>query len=213
MKKELYFGEKVKIRTENIDENTLKEKLKGFYIEKTIKKSGDEGEELHLRNLSKEVKKIELGEKSYEIRTLSNLKEGEREIYEKLKNAPGEWVFPAGIILLIFSILLFFWKGKKKKTATPMEEFRKRIENITGEEWSYETSLALREFLDRSLGTKFLQGIYEEKGVLISEDIQFLKDLDYIKYSGKNLNYQRENIIKRAREIAQKIGEVKNDKI
>ncbi|MGL4402257.1 MAG: hypothetical protein ACRCTS_00750 [Fusobacteriaceae bacterium] len=213
MRKELHFGEKVEIKTENIDENTIKEMLKEFHIEKIEMGTGDAEKEITIRTLSKEIKNIEVGEERYEIHTLSNLKEGEREIYPKLESVSGEWMFPLGIAILILSILLFFWKVKKKKIPTPMEEFEIEMENISPEKWPFQISYALRKLIDGTLDTKFLQGIYAVKSIITSEEIELLKEMDFIKYSGKFSEKEREIWIEKVRDIARKIKGVENDKI
>lgn len=213
MRKELHFGEKVEIRTENIDENILKQILKDFHIEKVKQSVGESEKEIIIRSLSKEIKNIEVGENVYEVHTLTNLKEGEREIYQKLESTSGEWMFPLGIAILIFSVLLFFWRGKKKKIPTPIEDFQREMENISLEKWPFQISYALRELIDRSLGTKFLQGIYMEKSIITSEEIELLKEMDFIKYSGKFSEKEKEIWIKKAKDIAEKIKGVENDKV
>lgn len=213
MKKELYFGEKFKIGTGNIEEEALQEILKEFHIEKITQEDKNFKREITLRTLSNKPKVIKLGEIKYEINTLTNLKEEENEIYKKLQSAPHIWLLPLGLALLIFSIVLFFWREKKKKIYTPMEIFQMKMKNLPQEEWSFQISSALREFIDGTLGTKFLQGVYEEKSPLTEEDIQFLKEVDYMKYSGKTFENMRENHMEKAMDIAKKIGEAKNGEI
>lgn len=105
-----------------------------------------------------------------------------------------------GIALMIFSIFLFFWRDKKIKILTPMEEFEKKMENLDSEQWVFEISLALREFIDKNYKTKFLQGNYKESEMIGKEEIEFLEKLDFMKYSGKHFEE-----MEKTREIAEKI--------
>ncbi|MGL4981123.1 MAG: hypothetical protein ACRC40_04285, partial [Fusobacteriaceae bacterium] len=89
MVKEIYFGEKFEIRSQNLESENLKDILKDFYIEKLSEESGSLEKTVELRSLTKDIKKINLGEKIYEINTLTHLKDGESEIYSKLQNSRG----------------------------------------------------------------------------------------------------------------------------
>ncbi|MGL6101160.1 MAG: hypothetical protein ACRCZ9_00050 [Fusobacteriaceae bacterium] len=213
MIKEVYFGEKFEIKSQNLESENLKDILKDFYIEKLSEGRVSLEKTVQLRSLTKDIKKINIGEKIYEIKTLTHLKDGESEIYSKLQNAPENWMLIVAVTLIILSAFLFFWRDKKKKVLEPIEVFRRKIENISEERWQYEISFALREFIDKSLGTKFLQGIYEKKNLISDSDIEFIKSMDLKKYSGKISEDDREIWIRKSSDIVDKIWEVKDDKI
>lgn len=221
IQKEIGFGDKLTLKVKNLDEKNLREQLKDFYIE-DLKDNGREIQ-VSFRGMTTGKKIVLLGDKELEIQVKSNLGEDEKEIYLDLSDLSNRklflpnfpWLFLGGVLLLFPGIYLIFKKEKKEIVLTPEERFQKRMENITDEDWSFQISYALREYIDSCCSSNFLRGNYIPVGDLDQDDIIFISSLDTLKFSVKNSNVisqNRDSALKRAWEIGNKLKrEVRED--
>ena len=122
------------------------------------------------------------------------------------------YTFIVGIILGVVS-LLYLVKGvkfkKKEKYISPEEKFEKRVASINNETWDFDLSMAIREYIDSRYQTHFINGNYEVVGMIDSEDIKFINNLDRYKFS-KDSRDLKEETLKRVREIFEKVRGDKN---
>ena len=97
----------------------------------------------------------------------------------------------------------------KEKYISPEERFEKRVASINNETWDFDLSMAIREYIDSRYQTHFINGNYEVVGMIDSENIKFINNLDRYKFS-KDSRDLKEETLKRVREIFEKVRGDKN---
>lgn len=90
-----------------------------------------------------------------------------------------------------------------------IEKSEKRVASINNETWDFDLSMAIREYIDSRYQTHFINGNYEVVGMIDSEDIKFINNLDRYKFS-KDSRDLKEETLKRVREIFEKVRGDKN---
>lgn len=140
---------------------------------------------------------VVIGNKKLSIDIVSTINDSENEIYQELANPNNRYIekdYPHMFILSGIAGLLAFLAGVLMiivdRAKDPYIIFKKRISKINDTNWREQISLELRTFIDSTLETNFLGGEYILKNPVTEEDINFIKKLDYIKFSSnKNGNY------------------------
>lgn len=203
IKKEIGFGDKLTLKVKNLDEKNLRDQLKEFYIEDFKigdMKTNPQEITVTFRGLSSGTKTIILGDRKIEIEVKSNLKDDEREIYLNLSDLSNRklylpdfpYVFSGAVVLFILALYLILKREPKEIVITSEERFKNRMDSISidDENWSFDLSYALREYIDSVCLSNFLSGIYIPVEVIDDEDVEFIQSLDLIKFSNTPSHFQ-----------------------
>ncbi len=213
-----YIGEDIVLKISGISsKNEIEKSLENFKIRDIEKNTNDEYV-VRFTSFNPGENLIKIGDKELKFNVLSSLSENDTKIYENLEKKENMYVekdYPylaiysieSGIILLILGLYLVI----RDILKNPFYIFRKDMRKVTKENWREKISLALRRCIDLNYNTNFLNGDYKIIGVISENDIEFLKKLDYLKFSqdkaGDRTIYQ-----KQATELVKKIkkGEKNN---
>ncbi|MGL4393474.1 MAG: hypothetical protein ACRCSK_08610 [Fusobacteriaceae bacterium] len=189
---DFYVGDKIKLRIENVPESDIRETFKNFDIEK-LEQDKDGIYLLEMRNYEVGNYRINIGGQEIIFNILTNLNGQEKDIFMDLTDMSNRKLFlprfPYWTIvsLLFFGLGLFFALKKiiVKVTITPEEKYKEGMSNLDEKTWNFQVSYLVREYIDNIYGTNFLNGIYEKTNEITSKEINFIKELDYAKFSGK----------------------------
>lgn len=194
--KDINIGDNISFKISGVPkEKIIKEFEKNnFSIEKIEQnKDGDFLVKVKGFNLGKNS--IILGNKNLEIDIKSVLNSEDKEIYVDLSDLSNKnlylekfpYISAISGIMIIASLIIFIKslkRGKKKEIIDYDNRFNTQMELISKENWAFEISYAIREYIDSRYATHFLNGEYIKKGVLTDEDIIFIQWLDNCKFSG-----------------------------
>lgn len=194
--KDINIGDNISFKISGVPkEKIIKEFEKNnFSIEKIEQnKDGDFLVKVKGFNLGKN--NIILGNKNLEIDIKSLLNSEDKEIYVNLSDLSNKnlylekfpYISAISGIMIITSLIIFIKslkRGKKKEIIDYDNRFNTQMELISKENWAFEISYAIREYIDSKYATRFLNGEYIKKGVLTDEDIIFMQWLDNCKFSG-----------------------------
>lgn len=218
--KDINVGDLVKVKITGIEKEKIVEGFKKSNLELENIEKSENGYILSIRGYKVGENSLVLGEKKLTLNIKSVLEENDKEIYPHLNDNSDTilykekfpYTFIVGIILGVVS-LLYLVKGikfkKKEKYISPEERFEKRVANITNETWDFDLSTAIREYIDSRYQTHFINGNYQVIGMIDSEDIKFINNLDRYKFSKDSRNLKEETL-KRVREIFEKVRGDKN---
>lgn len=218
--KEINVGDLVKFKISGIEKEKIVEGFKNSNIElEEIEKSQD-GYIVSVRGYNIGESSIVLGDKKLTLDIKSVLKEEDKEIYPHLsdnsdttlyiKKFPYQMIVGIVIGVLSLAYLLKDLKFKKKTVSiSPEERFKNKISNLSNENWDFELSMAIREYIDSSYHTHFINGKYEVIGMIDSEDIKFIENLDRYKFSKESRDIKDETL-KKVKEVFEKVRGDKN---
>jgi hypothetical protein len=193
---DIYIGDKINLKVKNSPENEIREALKDWEIigiknqgnskivtfqtfETGEKKINIGGNEI-LINIKTSLTPEETEKKDQEI--FLNLSDGSNKILERIPFPYISFISGIGGVLALALLIKEVFR-RKKKIITPEEKFMKEINSLEDKNWNFGISQLLREYIDIVYPLNFSQGIYKTYGVITLEDIDFLKDLDTIKFS------------------------------
>ena len=215
---EFKVGDEIKLKISNINEENAKQIFKEQSIEKISKEK--DGIKIIFRDWTKGLKNFEINNQNLPIKIESNILPEEKEIFldynkgsileKTMEKKPYQAII--GIILLIFGIILWILSLKKEKIRTPEKIYQEKINNLT-ENYYFEASYCLREYIDAVYKTNFLNGSYREIGILNTEDIEFIKKLDYQKFSdfdNQTCNEDEKIVGNKKEELKDKVEEIVN---
>ena len=212
MTKPIYIGEKINLKIENLSQEEISQAFKNFHIDKV------QDEKISFRTFKTGENIIDLGENQINLIVTSTITTDDKNIYPNLSDMSDTRVvnpnFPFGffigasifIISLVGIIKNLIHRKKVAKTLNPKEKCRNILNNLSSDNFPFEISFALREYIDKVYKTSFLSGIYVEVNNIDKDDIDFFKSLDYYKFS-KNSSYDREIFKKKAWTIFNKLEE------
>lgn len=211
------IGDNIQLRIKGISREEIEKAFSSLEI-KDIKQEKD-GYEVSVTTYKPGKYEIDLNNKNLIIDVKSSISPEEKEIYLDFKDKINKFQFKDYPYLVIVSGLFSFAcltglivSVIYEKLISPEYKFRKKLKKINQENWKIELSLALREYIDRLYNSRFLQGDYEEIGELTKDDIELIKNMDYLKFSKKSsANYEeyRNNILK----IFEKINKEKKKNV
>lgn len=72
---------------------------------------------------------------------------------------------------------------------------------LSENDWEFQLSMAIREYIDKKYQTHFINGKYEVIGMINSEDIKFINNLDRNKFSKENQLLKDETLKKSYRNL------------
>lgn len=226
---EYKLGDKIKLKLNNVSQDKIMEKFskneKDYSLERITKDpSNPNATILEFRSFKlgeNSIKLTDLPEEEIKFNIISNLEEKEKELHKNseifldysdnsikngIKNIP--YLLILGIIIFFIGIYLLLKKEKTIINLTPYEKYYNGINNLSSD-YLYEISFLLREYLDSQLSTKFLKGHYErvkinDTELITKTDINFIKELDYSKFS-KNRLISKEQGIKKSETIVKTV--------
>ena len=213
--KDINVGDLVRIHISGVEKDKIINEFKNSDLQLENLEKTDEGYILSIRGYKPGDSSITLGDKKLTLSIKSVLDEKDNEIYPHLtdngdtllysQNFPYQIVVGTilGILSLIYLIKTFKFR-KKEKILSPEEKFRKILAELSENDWEFQLSMAIREYIDKKYQTHFINGKYEVIGMINSEDIKFVNNLDRNKFSKEN-QLLKEETLKKVIEIYEKI--------
>lgn len=214
--KEYNIGDNITLKIQgNISKNQIEKAFKP-YENVDITKSNNEYI-VSFTSYKVGVNKIKIGNTNLKIDIKSTLTKKDKELKKDLLNKENKFIikdypyksigsFIVGLFLIILSIVLFILK----RNRDPFNIYNKNIKNINMDKWKEELSYSLRNYIDGEYKSNFLNGEYN-LDKLTFEDIEFIKKLDYLKFS-KNSDNDYEKYKEKSMEIIERLRkERKND--
>lgn len=213
--KDINVGDLVRVHISGVEKDKIINEFKNSDLQLENLEKTDEGYILSIKGYKPGDSSITLGDKKLTLSIKSVLDEKDNEIYPHLtdngdtllysQNFPYQIVVGAilGILSLIYLIKTFKFR-KKEKILSPEEKFRKILAELSENDWEFQLSMAIREYIDKKYQTHFINGKYEIIGMINSEDIKFINNLDRNKFSKEN-QLLKEETLKKVIEIYEKI--------
>ncbi|MDO5788678.1 MAG: hypothetical protein Q4P79_04370 [Fusobacterium sp.] len=213
--KDINVGDLVRVHISGVEKDKIINEFKNSDLQLENLEKTDEGYILSIRGYKPGDSSITLGDKKLTLSIKSVLDEKDNEIYPHLtdngdtllysQNFPYQIVVGTilGILSLIYLIKTFKFR-KKEKILSPEEKFRKILTELSENDWEFQLSMAIREYIDKKYQTHFINGKYEVIGMINSEDIKFVNNLDRNKFSKEN-QLLKEETLKKVIEIYEKI--------
>lgn len=213
--KDINVGDLVRVHISGVEKDKIINEFKNSDLQLENLEKTDEGYILSIRGYKPGDSSITLGDKKLTLSIKSVLDEKDNEIYPHLtdngdtllysQNFPYQIVVGAilGILFLIYLIKTFKFR-KKEKILSPEEKFRKILAELSENDWEFQLSMAIREYIDKKYQTHFINGKYEIIGMINSEDIKFINNLDRNKFSKEN-QLLKDETLKKVIEIYEKI--------
>ena len=213
--KDINVGDLVRVHISGVEKDKIINEFKNSDLQLENLEKTDEGYILSIKGYKPGDSSITLGDKKLTLSIKSVLDEKDNEIYPHLtdngdtllysQNFPYQIVVGAilGILSLIYLIKTFKFR-KKEKILSPEEKFKKILTELSENDWEFQLSMAIREYIDKKYQTHFINGKYEVIGMINSEDIKFINNLDRNKFSKEN-QLLKEETLKKVIEIYEKI--------
>lgn len=213
--KDINVGDLVRVHISGVEKDKIINEFKNSDLQLENLEKTDEGYILSIRGYKPGDSSITLGDKKLTLSIKSVLDEKNNEIYPHLtdngdtllysQNFPYQIVVGAilGILSLIYLIKTFKFR-KKEKILSPEEKFKKILTELSENDWEFQLSMAIREYIDKKYQTHFINGKYEVIGMINSEDIKFINNLDRNKFSKEN-QLLKDETLKKVIEIYEKI--------
>lgn len=213
--KDINVGDLVRVHISGVKKDKIINEFKNSDLQLENLEKTDEGYILSIRGYKPGDSSITLGDKKLTLSIKSVLDEKDNEIYPHLtdngdtllysQNFPYQIVVGAilGILSLIYLIKTFKFR-KKEKILSPEEKFKKILTELSENDWEFQLSMAIREYIDKKYQTHFINGKYEVIGMINSEDIKFINNLDRNKFSKEN-QLLKDETLKKVIEIYEKI--------
>lgn len=213
--KDINVGDLVRVHISGVEKDKIINEFKNSDLQLENLEKTDEGYILSIRGYKPGDSSITLGDKKLTLSIKSVLDEKDNEIYPHLtdngdtllysQNFPYQIVVGAilGILSLIYLIKTFKFR-KKEKILSPEEKFKKILTELNENDWEFQLSMAIREYIDKKYQTHFINGKYEVIGMINSEDIKFINNLDRNKFSKEN-QLLKDETLKKVIEIYEKI--------
>lgn len=212
MTKPIYIGDKINLKIENLSQEEISQAFKDFHIDKV------QDEKISFRTFKTGKNIIDLGENQINLIVASTITPDDKNIYPNLSdmsdtkvvNPNFPFVFFIGASIFIISLIgiikNLIHRKKLDKILDPKEKCRNILNSLSNDNFPFEISFALREYIDKIYKTSFLSGVYMEVNNIDKNDIEFFKSLDYYKFS-KNNSYDKEILKERAWAIFNKLEE------
>lgn len=205
------IGDRIKLKLSgDITKSEIENALKDYHIDSLVQEK--DGTYLVTFTTYKTGEhNINLKDRNIKIDVISTIDSTEDKIYDELleeknkyeeKDYPYKWIVVGYLGFVLSSIAVAL--NIIQKIKDPYNIFKKRIAKSNEENWRENISLELRRYIDSNYSTNFLSGKYTSIDELTEEDIKFLKNLDYLKFSpDKSGDYQE--VEKKAIEIVDRL--------
>lgn len=188
--KEYNIGDKITLKIDgDISKSEIEKSLEDYNVS-SLEKDKDGSYIVTFTTYKVGENEIQLGDKKIKIDVVSTLDPSEKEIYEALSNPNNAYIetdYPhlgilatvAGVIAVVTAFLMHLVDRAKN----PYIIFKKGMSKVNELNWKEKISLELRRYIDNMYGTNFLGGEYIKIDPLIDEDIDFIKNMDYLKFA------------------------------
>lgn len=208
---ECYIGDNITLKISGISSKTEIEKAFEDYKVKDIEKTSDNEYIVEFTTFKTGENQIKIGDKLLKFNVSSTISEKDTNIYESLAKKENMYVKKDYPYIVIYSVIfgtlllaLFIALCVRDILRNPFYIFRRDMRGLKEENWREKISLALRRCIDLNYNSSFLSGEYKIVGVLTEEDIEFIKKLDYLKFS-LDKSGNKSTYTTRAKEIIKKI--------
>ena len=168
MTKPIYIGDKINLKIENLSQEEISQAFKNFHIDKV------QDEKISFRTFKTGENIIDLGENQINLIVTSTITPDDKNIYPNLSDMSDTKVinlnFPFGffigasifIISLVGIIKNLIHRKKLDKILDPKEKCRNILNSLSNDNFPFEISFALREYIDKIYKASFLSGVYME---------------------------------------------------
>lgn len=218
--KDINVGDLIQIKIEGVERENIYEAFSNSPLQVEKIEKLDNGYLVALRSFEIGEKSVDIGNKKLIFNVKSVLDEKDKEIYPHLSDNSDTILysqkFPYQLILggvLGISSLFYLLRGiklsKKANRISPEDRFERKISQL-GENWDFQLSMAIREYIDSIYESHFVNGEYIPIGKIDAEDIKFIEKLDRYKFSKENIEF-KENILEKVKEIYQRVRGDKKD--
>lgn len=206
------IGDKITLKVDALNISEIKEGLKEFQVD-GIKESEDKKSYIvEIRSFKVGENIIKIGTEEIKLNIESNLTGDEREIFmeyenptlNKLKTTPFPYISILSFLGGGYLLYRIIRGPKRERVILPHEKYSEGMNKLNEKNYQFQISYLLREYIDSQLDSKFLEGIYKKNIIVTEEDINFIKELDYIKFS-PNSSSSKERLKERADTIYDKV--------
>lgn len=217
--KEYNIGDKIILKIEgNVSKSEIEKALEDYKIS-SLEKNKDGTYTVIFTTYKVGENEIQLGNKKLKIDVVSTIEPSEKEIYEALSNPNNIYIekdYPhMGLLATIaglIAIITAFFMHLVDRAKNPYIIFKKGMSKVNESNWKEEISLQLRRYIDSMYGTNFLGGEYKAVYPVTKEDIEFIKDMDYLKFApNRDGNYSEYK--NRAFEIVERLRKEKKNSV
>lgn len=217
--KEYNIGDKITLKIEGvINKSEIEKALKDYKIS-SLETDKDGSYIVTFSTYKVGENEIQIGDKKLKIDVVSTIEPSEKEIYEALSNPNNTYIetdYPhMGILATIagiIAVITAFFMHLVDRAKDPYIIFKKGMSKVNESNWKEKISLELRRYIDNMYGTNFLGGEYKIVYPITEEDIDFIKNMDYLKFApnrdGDYLEYK-----KRTFEIVERLRKEKKNSV
>ncbi|WP_418964253.1 hypothetical protein [Cetobacterium sp.] len=202
----------------DISKNDIEKALKDYKIS-SLERDKDGTYTVTFTTYKVGENEIQLGDKKLKIDVVSTVGPDEKDIYEALSNPNNTYIetdYPhIGILATIagvIAIITAFFMHLVDRAKDPYIIFKKGMSKVNDSNWKERISLELRRYIDNMYSTNFLGGEYNVIYPLTKEDIEFIKDMDYLKFA-PNREGDYSEYKKRAFEIVERLRKEKKNSV
>lgn len=216
------LGDEIILKINNTNVTEIKSALKDYQVDEIInnEKELKNSYIVKFRSFTLGENKIKISNQEINLKIESNIKEDEKDIYMNYENEGYNklWIpnFPyvvIGAFLAMIYSCFSLWKiSRKPKKLSPHEKYLKGIENLDENQFLFQISLLLREYIDSQFNSNFLNGIYRGNVILKEDDIKFIEILDFAKFSRVS-NLKKDEVIDKSNVIYKKIFDYKKEEL
>lgn len=195
LSKDIYIGDKINLNIAGSNIEEVEEATKNFYVDEI--KENKNGINISIRsfNVGDNILKIENTKGVLKVK--SSIDENDKNIYLDLEDKSNKNLSKNKFPKLVYLSLILFIIGiyiaiseyiRIKKIVTEEDRFMKTMNNLSDDNFIFEVSAGIRRYIDYAYNLKFTSGNYSKFKVINDEDILFIENLDYYKFSGKKID-------------------------
>ena len=217
--KEYNIGDKITLKIEGAIEKSQIEKALEDYKISSLEKNKDGSYTVVFTTYKVGENEIQIGNKKLKIDVVPTIEASEKEIYDALSNPNNIYIendYPhMGILATIagaIALLTAFFMHLVDRAKNPYIIFKKGMTKVTETNWKEKISLELRKYIDSVYGTNFLGGEYKRIYSLTEQDIEFIKNMDYLKFA-PNRDWDYLEYKKRALETVERLRKEKKNSV
>lgn len=218
--KDINVGDLVRIKVNGVAKEEIVNGFEGSNLQLENLEKTDDGYILSIRGYQVGSNSVVLGDKKLTLDIKSVLDDKDKEIYPHLSDNSDTFLYSARFpyVLVISSItallaLIYLIRNlkfpKREKYISPEERFERKMATLNNDTWDFDLSMSIREYIDSKYQTHFVNGKYEIVGMIDSDDIRFITNLDNYKFS-KDSRDLKDETLRKVREIYEKIRGDKN---
>lgn len=205
--KDINIGDLISINIKGVPKEEIYKAFENPSFQLEEVKENDNGYTVMFRPYFVGEKTLIIGNQKLNVVTKTLLKGDEKNIFHNLSDKSDTKLFniefPFSIVIFgILSLVSLVYlvanllKFKKEKQFSPDEVFNNKLNSLTDDNWAFELSMAIREYIDSKFKTHYINGFYSLVGNITEDDVNFLTYLDTYKFSGDDKDIKAECIKK-----------------